>query len=83
MAEKITTQWVDRASGSAGERSRSRRFRVDICHRDDGWLYMLVDRSPEWIGPFTRVVSRQVVELGGVRGGTRIDPMLVSAHRSQ
>jgi hypothetical protein len=53
MAEKVTTQWVDRASGSAGESRRSRRFRVDIWHRDDGWLYMLVDRPPEWIGPFT------------------------------
>jgi hypothetical protein len=31
---------------------RSRRFRVDIWHRDDGWLYMLVDHSPEWMGPF-------------------------------
>jgi hypothetical protein len=53
MADKITTRWIDRPSGSPGERPRSRQFRVDIWHRDDGWLYMLVDRPPEWIGPFT------------------------------
>ena len=50
--EKVTTHWVDRVPGPEGARRRAPQFRVDIWHREDGWLYMLPDRPPEWTGPY-------------------------------